>query len=75
MIPTVPRPSRELRMTPELRAALRAHKRAEASAARASADQDARKAAIRAARDAGHNLEEIGQALGLSRQRIHRILN
>ena len=62
-------------MTPALKAAQRAHRRARASAARASEDTEAMKAAVRAARDAGHSLEEIGKALGVTKQRIHGMLN
>jgi hypothetical protein len=34
-----------------------------------------RSQAIRAARTEGHSLEAIGQALGISRQRVHQLLN
>lgn len=61
-------------MTPELQAAKRAHRKAHVSMVRAADDVVAMKAAVRAARDAGHSLAEIGKALGVSKQRIHSML-
>lgn len=61
-------------MTAALRDAKRAHAKAAASGAKAAADQDASKVAVRAARDAGHSLDEIGRALGVSKQRVHSML-
>jgi DNA-directed RNA polymerase sigma subunit (sigma70/sigma32) len=61
-------------MTTELRAAQQAHRKAHRSQVKAADDVLAMKAAVRAARDAGHSLDEIGKALGVSKQRIHTML-